>query len=104
MLLATLPGIVAYGVLQVFTAHMRLMAKASVVTIPSVIGVVAMGVTLAALLPDFELIGAGAASSIGALTAAVAAMLISTGPRSARPRPPLPPDSNASLDRGSHDF
>lgn len=103
VLLSTLPGIVAYGVLQVFTAHMRLVAKASVVTIPSVIGVLAMGVGLVALMPEFDLIGAGAASSIGALTAVVAAMLISSRARADQERPPLPSNADADLGRGGHD-
>ena len=42
VMLAALPGVVGYGVLQVYTNHMRIVAEASIVAIPSAIGAMVM--------------------------------------------------------------
>jgi O-antigen/teichoic acid export membrane protein len=69
VLLGTLPGVVAYGVLQVFTNQMRIVGQARSVTIPSAVGVLVMVACLAAAAPGLGIAGAALASSAGALAA-----------------------------------
>jgi O-antigen/teichoic acid export membrane protein len=78
VMLATLPGVIAYGVLQVYTNHMRLVAEAHVVAIPSAIGALVMLVGLAVATPQWGLLGAALASSTGPLAAIAVAYRLSS--------------------------
>ena len=69
ILLWTLPGVVAYGVLQVFTNAMRISSHPRTVAQPSFAGLVLMSAGLGLLVPAFGSTGAAAASSLGAVGA-----------------------------------
>jgi O-antigen/teichoic acid export membrane protein len=79
VMLATCPGVVAYGVLQVFTAHMRLVASARAVTVPSSYGLLAMVISMVILIPRLGLLGAAVGSSVGSLTAVLGVVLVARG-------------------------
>ncbi|MGJ9411603.1 lipopolysaccharide biosynthesis protein [Aeromicrobium sp. CF4.19] len=70
-------GVTGYGVLQVLTAHARIVSGPQIITMSSMAGASAMLISLAALVPTFGLLGAAAASSLGPCVAvAVAAALL----------------------------
>jgi O-antigen/teichoic acid export membrane protein len=73
VLLAALPGVVAYSVLQVHTNHLRIIGSARDIAIASGLGVAAMVIALAVLVPAIGVLGAALASSVGAGVAAMAA-------------------------------
>lgn len=79
VLLATLPGVTAYGVLQVITAQRRLDASPRSVTVPSALGAITMVIGLGVLVPRFGLVGAGVASSLAACTAVAVVLAQSRG-------------------------
>jgi len=66
VMMATLPGVVAYGVVQVFTNQMRIQGAPSTVAVPSLAGLVVMVFILGLLVPWLGAVGAGLASSAGA--------------------------------------
>ena len=74
-MLGTLPGVIAYGVLQVFTNQTRIVGEARTVTVPSVVGVVTMLAGLLVGTHYWGAVGAAAASSLGAVTALVTVYL-----------------------------
>ena len=77
VMLAALPGVVGYGVLQVYTNHMRIVAEASIVAIPSAIGAMVMLIGLVIATPLWGTTGAAIASSAGGLAAVAAAYALS---------------------------
>lgn len=71
VMLAALPGVIAYGVLQVFTNQTRIVGEVRDVFVPSATGAAVMLVGLLALTPAWHTVGAAAASSLGAVAAVV---------------------------------
>lgn len=72
VLVASLPGIVAMSVVQVVTNHLRLTGRWVGPVVSVLLGVIFMYGALLALIPMWGLVGAAAASSIGAVIAALA--------------------------------
>ena len=75
IMVAALPGVVAYGLLQVFTNRMRIVGRAADVTVPSAVGALVMVVGLLVATPLGGGVGAATASSLGALSAVAALWL-----------------------------
>ncbi len=84
VLLASLPGAVAYGVIQVESNYLRIMGGWKEFLIFGVVGVVIMAVCLAILVPSLGLIGAALAFSFGSIASAL------TGLRLVRRSPVVP--------------
>ncbi len=78
VMLGTLPGVVAYGVLQVFTNHTRIVGEARAVALPSAAGVIVMIVGLAIGTSEWGILGAALASSAGSLAAVVVAYALTS--------------------------
>lgn len=76
VMLAALPGVVAYGVLQVYTNQIRIVGKAGAVAVPSAIGAVAMTAILVAAVPAWDVLAAALASSVGSVAALAAAYVL----------------------------
>lgn len=74
VMVATLPGTIAFGILQVFTNQMRVTGRAIDVAIPSLAGSVVMSVGLLILIPLAGAVGAGVASSLGSVVAVLVAV------------------------------
>jgi O-antigen/teichoic acid export membrane protein len=75
VMVATLLGTIAFGILQVFTNQMRVTGRAIDVAIPSLAGAVAMSVGLLILIPLAGVVGAGMASSLGSAVAVLVAVV-----------------------------
>lgn len=86
LLVLAVPGVIAYGLLQVFTNQMRLTGLARSVAVPSAVGVGVMAITLLVLLPPLDAIGAAIASSAGPVAAASLAAAMHYRRRTARRR------------------
>lgn len=74
VMIATLPGTIAFGILQVFTNQMRVTGRAIDVAIPSLAGAIVMSVGLVIFIPLAGAVGAGAASSLGSVVAVLVAV------------------------------
>ncbi|KRC87473.1 hypothetical protein ASE25_17235 [Terrabacter sp. Root85] len=81
VLLAALPGVIAYGSVQVHTNQMRILGTARSVFIPSILGLGSLVLALAILVPSFGITGAALASSCGCGVAAVSTYLQLRGAR-----------------------
>lgn len=72
VLACSLPGAVAYGIIQVLTNQVRLAGGPRAITLPSLLGVLVMAAALALLLPVAGTLGAAVAFSLGSLTTMLA--------------------------------
>jgi O-antigen/teichoic acid export membrane protein len=75
VLLASLPGAVAYGVVQVESNYMRILGGWKAFLIFGAVGVGVMALSLLIMVPLFGLLGAAAAFSLGAVATALVGLL-----------------------------